>query len=380
MRNALLENVRRVVIKIGSAVLVDAQTGLQESVIAALSRQCAELRRAGREIVLVSSGAVACGRTTLERTPNGASGGRSSIPYKQAAAAVGQPLLMQTYEKYFSAHGFHTAQVLLTYDDVKNRQRFLNARNTLLALLELSTIPIINENDTVLVDEIKFGDNDQLSALTTNVVDADLLVLLSDIEGLYDADPKTNPNAKLLPLVESVDSETFALAAATKSAFGSGGMASKLGAARTASRFGIPTILAAGRRENVLCDICAGAEVGTLFLPSASALKSRKHWIAFTLQPAGRLIVDAGAAQALMRKGRSLLPSGVLRVEGIFEAGDSVSCADESLREIARGLVAYSSADIEKIRGAKTDEIERRLGFKSFDEVIHRDDLVILDE
>lgn len=374
-----LSAVRRVVVKIGSNVLVDAQVGVNESVVDAIAAQCVALREAGREVVIVSSGAVACGRTVLAREGKPAPrSGTASIPYKQAAAAVGQPLLMQLWERSFSSRGVHTAQVLLTYDDVKNRLRFLNSRNTLHMLLELGIVPVINENDTVLVDEIKFGDNDQLSALVANVADADALVLLSDVDGLFDDDPKTNPNARRIPVVENVDADTLAVVSESKSAFGTGGMGSKLTSARTAARFGIPAVLANGRRPDVLTDIFAGESVGTLFLPADASLSSRKHWIA-TLHPLGKVVLDAGAVRALAEAGKSLLPSGVVRVEGAFDAGDPVACVDEAGNEIARGLTAYAAVEIEKIRGAKTSEIEARLGFKSFDEVIHRDDLVLMN-
>ncbi|MBX7221175.1 MAG: glutamate 5-kinase [Blastocatellia bacterium] len=372
MRQDLLSNVKRIVIKIGSSVLVDSGTGLSDRVFLELTAQVAALRQSGLEVVLVSSGAIAAGRVRL-----GIEGGPRTIPFKQAAAAVGQSTLMQTYERHFAAHGIQTAQVLLTQDDLADRGRFLNARNTLFALLSLECIPIINENDTVVVEEIKLGDNDRLSALVTNLIDADLLIILSDIEGLYDSDPKTNPAAQLIPLVENVDRQTTALAGETKSTLGTGGMATKLEAARTANRYGIPTILARGRRKRVLLDIFEGREIGTFFQSQADALSSRKHWIAFTLPCAGKLILDSGACRAVVAGGKSLLPSGIVEVEGTFAAGDSVACCNETGVEIARGLVSYSSADIEKIKGTKTTDIEARLGFKSFDEVIHRNDLVL---
>lgn len=372
MRKSFLKKVKRVVIKIGSSVLVDSGAGLSDGVFAALTAQVAELRKHKKEVVMVSSGAIAAGRVRL-----GIESGPRNLPFKQAAAAVGQSQLMQTYERHFARHDLQVAQVLLTQDDLQDRGRFLNARNTLFALLSLGCIPIINENDTVVVEEIKLGDNDRLSALVTNLIDADLLVILSDIDGLYDSDPKNNCNAQLISLVESVDSQTTSLASETKSSFGTGGMQTKLEAARTANRYGIPTILARGRGPNVISDIFAGKQIGTLFLPKAEALSSRKHWIAFTLQPAGKLILDAGACHALVRGGKSLLPSGIRCVEGLFGAGEAVKCCDEQGQEIARGLVTYSSTDIDKIKGVKTTEIEGCLGFKSFDEVIHRNDLVI---
>ncbi len=372
MRKFSLKNVKRIVIKIGSSVLVDAGAGLSEEVFASLTTQVAHLRQANKEVVLVSSGAIAAGRVRL-----GMTAGPKTMPYKQAAAAVGQSQLMQAYERHFATHNLQAAQILLTQDDLVDRGRFLNARNTLFALLELGVVPIINENDTVVIEEIKLGDNDRLSSLVTNLIDADLLVILSDIEGLFDADPKANPDAQLISLVENLDRQTTSLAAETKSAFGTGGMVTKLEAARTASRFGIPTLLARGRRPHCLIDLFAGKAIGTLFLPSQEALSSRKHWIAFTLNPTGRLVLDPGACQAVIRGGKSLLPSGIRAVEGSFGAGEPVACVDEQGQEIARGLVSYSSVDIDKIKGAKTAEIATRLGYKLYDEVIHRNDLVL---
>ena len=285
---------------------------------------------------------------------------------------------MNIYENYFSRYQQMVAQVLLTHDDLSHRRRFLNARNTLLTLIELGIIPIINENDTVAVDEIKFGDNDNLSALITNLIEADLLIILTDIEGLCDSDPRANPNARCISLVEDIDADTEQIAGGTKSQMSVGGMVSKIQAARKASRFGIPTVVAHGTKEEVLHQILKGKEIGTLILPKSEALSSRKHWIAFNPKPKGDLIVDDGAKKAIVQKGKSLLPSGVVKIKGGFDRGDLVTCLGPRGKEFARGLVNYSATELEKIKGLRSDQIESVLGYKYSDEVIHRDDLVVL--
>jgi glutamate 5-kinase len=285
---------------------------------------------------------------------------------------------MNIYESYFSRYQQMVAQVLLTHDDLSNRRRFLNARNTLLTLLELGIIPVINENDTVVVDEIKFGDNDNLSALITNLIGADLLLVLTDIDGLCDSDPKANPHARCIPLVEDIDMDMGGIVGETTSQMSVGGMISKIQAARKASRFGIPTVVAQGTKEGVLRQVLKGKEVGTLILPKGEALSSRKHWIAFNPKPKGDVIVDDGAKKAIVQKGKSLLPSGVTRVRGVFDRGDLVTCLGPRGKEFARGLVNYSASELEKIKGHRSHEIETTLGYKYCDEVIHRDDLVVL--
>lgn len=371
---ARLAAARRVVVKIGSNVLVEPASGLAEPVLRHLVAQCAAVRDAGRTLVLVSSGAVACGTTQLQarRLPLG-----KDLAFKQAAAAVGQPLLMRYYEQAFAPTP--VAQVLLTYDDARDRERFLNARHTLRTLLGLGVVPIINENDTVATAEIKFGDNDFLSALVANIVDADLLVLLSDVDGLFDRDPKRHPDARRLGFVPEVDAATMALASGGTSAFGTGGMQSKLTAAQTAARFGATTVIVNGRTPDVLRRVLAGDDVGTLFPPAPAALGGRKRWIA-ALRPQGRLTLDAGAVRAVATQGKSVLPSGIVRVEGRFAAGDVVACCDEQGREFARGLSSYGAGEVEAIRGLKSSEIARRLGFRAHDEVIHRDDLALTGE
>jgi len=361
------------VVKVGSSILASVEKGLHHEVFSHLAKEISELKRQGYEIVLVSSGAIAAGMEKL-----GYKTRPQSITQKQATAAVGQSRLMNIYESYFSRHQQMVAQILLTHDDLSHRRRFLNARNTLLTLLELGIIPIINENDTVVVDEIKVGDNDNLSALVTNLIEADLLIILTNIDGLCDADPRLNPNARCIPLVEDIDVDMGKIAGETKNEMSVGGMVSKIQAAKKASRFGVPTIIASGTRKEVIHQILRGKEIGTLILPKATTLSSRKHWIAFNLNPKGDIIVDDGAKKAIVQRGKSLLPSGVVKVRGEFDRGDSVSCLGPRGKEFARGLVNYSVSELERIKGLKTEQIEKVLGYKYSDEVIHRDDLVVL--
>ncbi len=370
-RKDIIKKTRRIVIKIGSAVLAgEGYDGVDESVFSHLAKDVSSIKDK-REIVIVSSGAIAIGMKRL-----GLKEKVKSIPEKQAVAAIGQGSLMALYEKVFSPLKIRVAQVLLTHDDLSDRHRFLNAKNTLQTLLEYNTIPIINENDTVAVDEIKFGDNDNLSALVTNLVEADLLVILTDINGLYDKDPKINKDAELIPVVDDID-KFISIAGGTSGIYGTGGMQTKLDAAKKAAHFGVPTIIANGRGKSILKKIFSGDDIGTLFLPMEERLTSRKHWLAFSTRPAGSLILDDGAKAALLKKGRSLLSSGIIGVEGSFDSGDAVSCASANGKEFARGIANYSSEEIKRIKGLKTTEIEKVLGYKYFDEVIHRDNLVI---
>jgi len=373
IRKMVLEKVRRIVVKVGSSILASVEEGLHYEVFSRLTKEISDLKRQGYEIVLVSSGAIAAGMEKL-----GYKTRPQAITQKQATAAVGQTRLMNIYENYFSRYQQLVAQVLLTHDDLSHRHRFLNARNTLLTLLELGIIPIINENDTVVVDEIKFGDNDNLSALVTNLIGADLLIILTDIDGLCDSDPRVNPHARCIPLVEEIDVDLDGIVGETKSEISVGGMISKIQAARKASRFGIPTVVARGNKEGVLRQILKGKEIGTLILPKKDALSSRKHWIAFNPKPKGDVIVDDGAKKAVVQKGKSLLPSGVIKIRGNFNRGDLVTCLGSRGKEFARGLVNYSATELEKIRGLRSDQIESTLGYKYSDEVIHRDDLVVL--
>jgi glutamate 5-kinase len=373
IRKKILTKGKRIVIKVGSSILASIEKGLQYEVFSHLTKEISDLKRQGYEIVLVSSGAIAAGMEKL-----GYKTRPQTITQKQATAAVGQTRLMNIYESYFSRYQQMVAQVLLTHDDLSHRRRFLNARNTLLTLLEIGIIPVINENDTVVVDEIKFGDNDNLSALVTNLIGADLLIILTDMDGLCDSDPRVNPHARCIPLVEDIDMDMEGFVGETKSEMSVGGMISKIQAARKASRFGIPTVVAQGTREGVLRQILKGKEIGTLILPKGEALSSRKHWIAFNPKPKGDVIVDDGAKKAIVQKGKSLLPSGVVKIRGIFDRGDLVTCLGPRGKEFARGLINYSASELEKIKGLRSDRIETTLGYKYSDEVIHRDDLVVL--
>lgn len=375
-RAELLQGIRRVVLKVGSAVLTSEEGGLDEAVIRRLVSQVSFLTRQGWEFVIVSSGAIAAGKSKLGRKeiPN-------TIPYYQAAAALGQSHLIWAYEKSFKRSGLKVAQILLTHEDLGNRQRYLNARNTLHILLENGVVPIVNENDTVAVDEIKFGDNDILSAFVADLVKAQLLLILTDIDGFYDADPRLVPDANLIPLVENITPELEAMARKSSTRIGTGGMETKLEAARKASLSGFPTIIANGMEENIIKRILIkGEERGTLFLPGEIKLKGKKTWMAHHLRPKGHITIDNGAKRALLNNGKSLLPSGITQVDGEFRFGDLVTCRDFEGVEIARGLVNYNSGELLKIKGKQTREIEGILGSKNYDEVIHRDDLVIVNK
>ena len=371
-KQKLLRSLRRVVVKVGSS-LVSSGDGLDPRRIRALAEEIEKLSGARRDFVLVSSGAVAAGRARL-----GLRERPKTIPQKQAAAAVGQIDLMAAYKAAFDAHGRHVAQVLLTREDLTSRRRYLNAKHAIAALLEARVLPIVNENDTVAVEEIKLGDNDNLSAAVASLVEADLLVILSDVDGLHTADPRRDRSAAPVAVLNADDPLAMRYAAGTANDVGTGGMATKMEAARKAAAAGIATIIADGRDEKALERVLdPDAVAGTLVLPAADRLASRKHWIAFTLRPQGSLHLDAGAAAALREKGRSLLPSGLRHVEGTFGAGDCVRCLDPDGGEVARGLVNYSAAELKKIQGVHTRDIERLLGYKVSDEIIHRDDLVI---
>ena len=372
-RNILFKPVRRVVIKAGSGMLT-GNNGLNTKVINNLSREICGLRENGMEVVLVSSGAIASGLKKL-----GLSKRPKSISQKQATAAIGQSSLMMAYEKAFSRYGKMVAQILITRDDFNNRRRYLNARNTIFTLLSWKITPIINENDTVAFDEIKFGDNDNLSAMVANMTESNLLINLTDLEGLFDKDPRTYKEARLVRLVEKINTDVIRYAGTDPGSLGTGGMASKIKAARKVTLRGMPAIIANGRREGVLTDIFNGKEVGTLFLPQKKAFCGRKHWIAFSKSPKGRLTIDRGAVEALRKNGKSLLPSGIRDVKGNFIRGDSVILLDNEKREIAVGITNYSSDEIKKIMGLKSSEIESVLGHKDDDEVIHRDNLAITD-
>ncbi len=370
---APLINARRIVIKVGSALLVDPATNdVNRAWVESLAADIAQLRQRGQEVLLVSSGAIALGRRRL-----GLELGRLRLEESQAAAAVGQIRLAHAWAAMLEEHGMTVAQILLTLGDTEQRRRYLNARSTLSALLRLGAIPVINENDTVATAEIRYGDNDRLAARVAQMASADCLVLLSDVDGMYTADPTRNPQAKFLPSIRAITSEIEAMAGGVSSDVGSGGMATKVAAAKIAVAAGCHMCIARGRDLHPLRQIENGARC-TWFYPNASPATVRKQWIAGALKPAGEVVIDAGAARAL-RNGKSLLPAGVMSVRGRFERGDALIVRDENGRELARGLSAYSNDDAERLRGRKSAEIEALLGFRGRDELIHRDDLVLTD-
>ncbi|MDB9822407.1 glutamate 5-kinase [Deltaproteobacteria bacterium] len=373
-RKAFLKDVKRLVVKAGSGVLT-GKNGLNRRVLNNFTNDICDLKEKGIEVILVSSGAIASGikKIGLSKRPE-------SVSKQQATAAVGQSSLMMAYEKAFSRHGLMVAQILITRDDLNHRRRYLNARNTIFTLLSWGIIPVINENDTVVVDEIKFGDNDNLSAMVTNMTESHLLINLTDIDGLFDKDPRRHKDARLIRVVDKMDKKVMRYASSIPGFLGTGGMASKIKAAGKTAFGGVPVIIANGRKKGVLKKIFMGEETGTLFLPRDTTLCGRKHWIAFTRSSKGSLVIDQGATDALRKKGKSLLPSGIREVRGSFSQGDSVVLMDENSREIAVGMVNYNSGDIKKIIGLKSTEIESKLGFKHDDEVIHRDNLVITDD
>ncbi len=368
----LLARARRIVVKVGSSLVTNDGRGLDEGAISVWARQIAELRAQAREIVLVSSGAIAEGMLRLGWTRR-----PTEIHDLQAAAAVGQMGLAQIYESCFRRFGLQTAQVLLTHDDLSDRKRYLNARSALLTLLSLGVVPIINENDTVVTDEIKFGDNDTLGALVTNLVEAEVLVILTDQEGLYTADPRRDPAAVLLGSVTAGDPALEHMAGGAGSAIGKGGMATKVLAAKRAALSGAHTIVASGRQPELLVRLARGESVGTQFISQTPRLAARKQWLAGHLQVAGSVVVDAGAARALRADGRSLLPIGVIDVRGDFERGELVACLDPDGREVARGLVNYSAADARRIMRRASHEIATILGYLEEPELVHRDNLVL---
>jgi glutamate 5-kinase len=363
---------QRWVIKIGSSLLTNDGQGLAVDAIDAWVEQIAALRQAGREVLLVSSGAVAEGLSRL---------GWSQRPHAlhelQAAAAIGQMGLVQAYESRFQKYGLHTAQVLLTHEDLADRQRYLNARSTLRTLLDLGVIPIVNENDTVITDEIRLGDNDTLAALVANLVEADLLVLLTDQEGLLDSDPRTNPGARLIPEAQAGDLTLEQMAAGSGGVLGRGGMLTKVRAAARAARSGTMTLIASGNEHNILQRLAADEKLGTRLTAMSGAVAARKQWLAGQLKVRGRLLLDDGAVKVLRSAGSSLLPVGVTRVEGKFDRGDLVVCLDSAGGEVARGLVNYNTADSKQIIGHSSNRIEELLGYIAETELVHRDNLVL---
>jgi len=367
---------RRIVAKFGTSLLTGGSDRLNQDIMSSLVAQVAQLHRQGRELLVVSSGAIASGRSKLGLTRK-----VGGIPLRQVLASVGQNRLMYVYEQLFSQHNITVAQALLTKADLSDRAGYLNARNTLLALLELKVICIVNENDVVAVDEIqeaKFGDNDNLSAMVANLVDADLLLILTDAAGLYTADPHRDPNACLVPQVDRIDSEIERLAAGTPSGLGTGGMITKIEAAKLATDSGVAVVIADGREPNVILRLAAGEAIGTRFLPATSKLESRKRWMLSGLSTKGKLVVDSGAALALRKQKRSLLAAGVRQIEGKFQRGDIVNIYDPEGARLGCGITNYSSSDLDIIKGAHSRKIVTLLGYDYGSEIVHRNNLVVL--
>lgn len=374
MERKQIAEAKRIVVKVGTSTITYPNGKINYEKIEKMARILTDFQNQGKEMLLVSSGAGAAGvgRMGLEAKPG-------TIPGKQACAAVGQGILMHIYERIFGEYGQVVAQVLLTKNDMVNQHSYANARNALQEMISWGVIPIINENDVVAIDEFKIGDNDNLSALVASLADADLDILLSDIDGLYTANPKTHPDARLVSVVEEVTPEIEATAGGAGSRNATGGMLTKLQAAKNAMSAGIALIIANGEHLEILRDILRGEPVGTLFVPKESHLRFRNQWLAFGSKINGRLIVDKGLSKALRQKGScSILPVGIVDVEGEFDSGDTVSVVDQEGHELARGMTNYGSEDVALIKGCKTSQIEDRIGYKHYDEVIHRDNLVIL--
>jgi len=374
-RKICFEDEKRIVVKVGSGVLTE-DNGLNLKALRSISRQICQLADRGLEIILVSSGAMASGikKIGLSKRPE-------EIPKRQAVAAVGQAGLIMEYEKSFARYNKKVAQILLTGDDLVNRKRYLNARNTLCTLLSWQVIPIINENDTVVVEEIKFGDNDNLAAMITLLMDADILINLTDIDGLYTKDPRKNKDAELISVVTTIKKDIEKYASDIPGPLGTGGMLSKIKAAKKVTAAGIPMLIARGEKHDILIKLFAGKEHGTFFIPKKEKLANRKCWIAFTLKPKGIIMIDDGAVAAILKNGKSLLPSGIVRVDGEFSVGAAVEFRRKRNDEIlGTGLVNYCASDIRKIMGLKSGKIKKYLGHKSYDEVIHRDNLAITCE
>jgi len=374
IREEILSNVSKIVIKIGTRVLTNEDGLLDKNRIMELSKQVVKLRLKGFSVVIVSSGSIGAGISALglQKRP-------SILPELQAAAAIGQGKLIEVYNECFKKHGYHAAQLLLTRQDFEDRQRYLNACNTLHSLLNFKTIPIINENDTISVEEITFGDNDILSALVTNLLRADLLILLSSVDGLYTTPPSSGKSCRVLSVVDSISDDIKKLAFKQKTKEGVGGMESKLEAANIATGSGEAVIIANGMQSGVLSKIMNYDDVGTLFVPYNKKITSRKRWIGFTVKPKGKIYIDEGALSALQKKGKSLLPSGVVKVEGKFIKGDVVSVVGVGeKKEVARGLMNYSADEVRKVKGLRTSLIKKTLGYKPYDEIIHRDNIILL--
>ena len=371
-RKKFIKRCKRIVVKCGSAVLTQENNLLDEKVIKNIVDNISLLKKDGYIISLVTSGAVAAGRGILKIEPK-------NIVEKQALASVGQIVLMQRYRDFFNKNNLEIAQILLTHDDFKGRRRYLHIRENIEKLISLNVIPVINENDSVVVDEIKFGDNDKLAAMYSGLFNADLLIILSDIDGFYDSNPKENKNAKLIESVKKIDTKLKKLAEATPSKLGTGGMLSKIEAVDRATRLGIPVIIANGKREDVIHKILKGEFFGTFFYPKENRLKSRKYWILYSTKSRGKLIIDDGAVKAIKEKGKSLLPIGIVKIEGNFQEGDVVDIVDINGNLIGKGITYYSSKDLDNIKKMDSSKIKNVLGYKFADEAIHRNNMAILD-
>ncbi len=373
-RKTSFDNAKRVIVKVGSNVLTE-DSGLDLNVVRAISRQICRLIDRGLEVILVTSGAMSAGlrKIGLSKRPD-------EIPKRQAVSAVGQASLIMEYENAFERYGNKVAQILLTSDDLNNRKRYLNARNTLYTLLSWQVVPIINENDTVAIESIKFGDNDNLAAMIALLMDADMLIILSDIDGLYATDPRYNPDAELIPMVTTYKKSLEKAAGDMPGSLGTGGMLSKIKAAKKVTAAGVPMVIANGNVPDILEKLFDGGAYGTFFVPQGQRLPSRKCWIGYSLKPEGVIVIDPGAATAVLKRGKSLLSSGIVGVEGDFGIGAPVEFKTAQSDILGTGLVNYSAADIRKIMGLQSSQIQERLGEKPFDEVIHRDNLVITTE
>lgn len=366
----------RIVVKLGTSVLTAGSDRLNRPYMVGLARQVAALREAGVQVLLVSSGAVAAGRERLNTQPGQRT--RANVPLRQMFAAVGQSRLMHLYEQLFELYGLQVAQALLTRDDLRDRRRYLNARNTLLLCLERGIVPIVNENDAVVTAEIRVGDNDNLSALVAGLVDAELLLILTDIDGLYHADPRSDPTAELIAEVPTIDAAVWAMAGGAGTARGTGGMRTKIEAADLATRAGISVVIASGAEPDVLLRVAHGERIGTRFAAAASHLDARKRWILAETARQSRVVVDAGAVRALSHEGRSLLPAGVVAIEGDFDRGQTVRIYAPDGHEVARGLTQYRAADVRLIKGMRSTQIAETLGYDYGPALVHRDDMVVL--
>ena len=372
-RKQFISDIKRVVIKIGSSMLTDSEGNLLESRFGDIATQVSQLRGNGVEVIIVSSGAIASGMKKL-----GMDEWATDIHSKQAIAACGQSFLIWSYDQAFSKFNINVAQILLTHNGFSDRKRFLIARKTVQRLLEMGIVPVVNENDTVAIEEIMIGDNDNLAALVTSLTEADLMILLTNIDGIYREDPRINKDAEFIPVINEIDNEIEKIDGGTSGKTTTGGMKTKIEAVKKASAFGVASVVANGENSDSITKIFNGEDYGTFVLPSQDKLRARKHWIAYNLKASGEIVLDEGAKTAILNKGKSLLPSGIKKVKGNFGLGDCIICLDESGVEFARGITSYSSEELQKIAGVNTTEIEEILGYKYSDEIIHRDDLAVV--